>query len=272
MSDEVIRSKLWQEEAVENNPFSTAKCLCAGYDVYGELIHKASWFEYLYVLFKHERPSAEQARLLESLALVIANPGPRDLSVRAAMNAGVGGSTSAASLMAALAVGAGEYGGAHEVAIAVDLWQHCGDDKEKWLQAIHYPETPEITDIWTNMEHVPGFDPNADEVAPVVLQSLEFLNSRHPGCCLQFLLQQREWFENEIKSPLSFAGVAAAALADLEFSDDQAEMLFLMLRLPGAAVHALEQKSYGWRNYPFFNDGLVLTDDPLENLPKEKRA
>jgi len=39
-------------------------------------------------------------------------------------------------------------------------------------------------------------------------------------------------------------------------------MLFLLLRLPGAAAHALEQKEHGWRKYPFFGDGLTLTDDP----------
>jgi citrate synthase len=213
MSEEVIRSRLWREEAVEGSPFSTQKSICAGYDVYGELIHKATWFEYLYLLFRQERPNAQQLLLLESLALVIANPGPRDLSVRAAMNAGVGGSTSAASLMAALAVGAGEYGGAHEVALAIELWQTCHQDKDCWLQHIQHPEVPEVTDIWTTMEHVPGFDPNADESSPIVLQSLAFLNSRGGGECLSFLLYQRTWLEEQAGCPLSFTGVGFYARA-----------------------------------------------------------
>src|SRR5690606_40818314 len=51
-----------------------------------------------------------------------------DLSVRAAMNAGVGGSTRASALMAALAVGAGNLGGGREVYLCVALWQSLGSD------------------------------------------------------------------------------------------------------------------------------------------------
>ena len=50
-----------------------------------------------------------------ALALALANPGPRDPMVHAAMCGGVGGSHAAASLIAALAVGAGQSGGAREV-------------------------------------------------------------------------------------------------------------------------------------------------------------
>ena len=35
----------------------------------------------------------------------------------------------------------------------------------------------------------------------------------------------------------------------------------LLLRLPGAAVHGLEQYMQ-WKKYPFFKKGLVLTNDP----------
>jgi citrate synthase len=56
--------------------------------------------------------------------------------------------------------------------------------------------------------------------------------------------------------------VAAAALIDLAFSPEQGEMLYLLLRLPGAAVHALEQQGYGWRRFPFFANSLKLENDP----------
>jgi citrate synthase len=61
---------------------------------------------------------------------------------------------------------------------------------------------------------------------------------------------------------LAFTGVAAAALTDLAFDPHQGEMLFLLMRLPGAAAHALEQQSQGFRKFPFF--GLELQDDPDE--------
>jgi citrate synthase len=58
------------------------------------------------------------------------------------------------------------------------------------------------------------------------------------------------------------SGVAAAALADLGFNPEQGEMLHLLLRLPGAAAHALEQRAGSYKDFPFF--ALDLQDDPLK--------
>ena len=103
MSDinmETIRTRIWQEEPEPDNAFAAMSCHCHGYDVYSELLGNASWIEYLYLLFRGEAPSVQQARLLEGLAIALANPGPRDAAVHAAMCGGVGGSTSASCLMA----------------------------------------------------------------------------------------------------------------------------------------------------------------------------
>ena len=139
MSEEVIHSRIWEEVPEPDNPFAAARCNVSGYDVYGDLLGKASWIEYLYLLFKLEKPAPEQAHLLETLAVAIANQGPRDHSIRAANCAGVGGSTSASCLMAALAVGAGQLGGAREVLLAMEYWQYCGQDLELWQQQIKNP-------------------------------------------------------------------------------------------------------------------------------------
>jgi citrate synthase len=52
--------------------------------------------------------------------------------------------------------------------------------------------------------------------------------------------------------PLSLIGVAAAAFADLGLSPEEGEMLLLLLRLPGAAAHALEQRALGHKRFPFY--------------------
>jgi citrate synthase len=54
--------------------------------------------------------------------------------------------------------------------------------------------------------------------------------------------------------------VAAAALSDLGFSAEQGDMLYLLLRLPGAAAHALEQVNYGFKRFPY--PQIDLLDDP----------
>ena len=62
-----------------------------------------------------------------------------------------------------------------------------------------------------------------------------------------------EWkLERAAGHPLSMVGLAAAAFADLGMQPDQSEMLFLLLRLPGAAAHALEQRGAGHKKFPFY--------------------
>ncbi|BBL75250.1 citryl-CoA lyase [Methylomagnum ishizawai] len=266
---EVIHTRIWEETPEAGNPFAAAVCRCGGYDVYGDLLGKASWAEYLYLLFKRERPAPAEARLLEDLAVALANPGPRDPGVHAAMCGGVGGSTHAASLMAALAVGAGQLGGAHETALAMDLWRDCGTDLKAWTGRLRQPPAPPgPADIWPGIDHFPGFDPNGADCPLPVRQTLAHLAGLSPGPALPWLHRQRPDLEAAARSPLTLIGVAAAALADLGFDRDQAEMLCLLLRLPGAAVHALEQRGYGWRKFPFFGDGLVLADDPGPRRPE----
>jgi citrate synthase len=65
--------------------------------------------------------------------------------------------------------------------------------------------------------------------------------------------------------PLSMAGVAAAALADLGFTAQEGEMLFLLLRLPGAAAHALEQQGFGHKRFPFYR--MELEEGPQVKVP-----
>lgn len=277
---EVYRTKIWNEVAEPENPFAARTCYCAGYDVYGDLLGKARWSEYVYLMFKGERPQETATQLVEALALVLAHPGIRDHSVRAAMNAGVGGSTNAACLMAALGIGAGQYGGAHEVALALELWTACETDISEWeakLTSTHkrdeansdQPNSDQPTndqsgaERWRAIEHPPGFDPHGNLCPLPVLQALGYLASIHAGGSLAWLLAHRERLEAITGYPLNIAGVAAAAFHDLDFTVDQAEMLFLILRLPGAAVHALEQKHYGWRLFPFFKSALHLTNDPM---------
>ena len=55
MSDDfgqVIHSHIWQEEPEPNNPFAAARCVCRGYNVYDDLLGKASYIDYLHLLIK----------------------------------------------------------------------------------------------------------------------------------------------------------------------------------------------------------------------------
>lgn len=266
----VLHSKIWYEQAEPDNPFAAQSAHCHGYDVTKDILPNASWVEYLYLLFKAKRPTHQQAKLLEKIAVAIANPGMRDLSIRSAMNAGVGGTTAAGCLIAALGVGAGQYSGAREVFSLMQAWQHCDVDLAKWQAFLQQPNKQSTHHtVWSDYEHAPGFDPNGDNCPGVVLDVLNYLAELAPDGPLVWLQQNRQALESSCSSPLNITGVIAAGFHQLELDAKQSEMLYLLLRLPGAAVHALEQETYGWRKFPFFGEHTTLTDDPgTQGLPK----
>lgn len=262
MPAERIHTRIWLEEAEADNPFVTRAAYCHGYDVYGDLLGRARWVDMLYLLFKGEAPSAQQARLLEGVALMLANAGPRDPAVHAAMCAGVSGSPAAAALMAALAVGAGQHTGAREVFLAMQGWIECGLDLPAWQQRLAAAQ-PLDNGIWPGCEHAPGFDINATRTPLPVLQALAHFAELGVGRCLGWLQTERTAIEQAAGHALGLTGVVAAAFVDLGFSPDEGEMLHLLLRLPGAAVHALEQRSAGYKSFPFFKLELEPSHEPL---------
>ncbi len=259
MADNLIRTCIWHEQAEPDNPFATRAAYCRGYDVFGSMLGNARWVEMLWLLFRDELPPPAELDMLEALAVALANPGPRDASVHAAMCGGVGGSTAAASLIAALSVGAGRNGGAREVYDAVIAWRDCGTDLSLW-QAFVGREPEDEVDIWPGREHPPGFDPHGVSTTTCVRQLLDALVNIGATERLVWLGENYPELERTAKLPLGLSGVVAAAFADLGFSPEQTEMLCLMLRLPGAAAHALEQTGYGYRQFPFYP--VELEDDP----------
>lgn len=258
-----FHSRIWLEEATPDDPFTAERCYCGGYDVYGEIIKHASYIEYLFLLFHGERPDQASHRALEILALALANPGPRSPAVHAAMSAGVGGSPAAAALMAALATGAGAAGGSREIFRCMEAWQAHPQTLSPWLTArkdSNEHEHPARREVWPDTGYCPGFVPDSHHCALPVRQTLALLSTCLPGQRLAWLQAHRGLVEEEVGSPLGMTGVAAAALLDLGFSPSQGEMLTLLLGLPGAAAHALEQQEQGIRRFPFF--GINLLADP----------
>lgn len=265
---EQIHTRIWREDPEADDPRAAAVCRCHGYDVHGDLLGKVRWVEYLYLLFQGEPPSREQARLLEDLAVLLANPGPRDPAVHAAMAGGVGGSTAAACLAAALAVGAGGLGGAREVYRFMRQLAEWGDDLAAWQRHMPQFAQAEAAEVWSSPEHPPGFDPQGVSCPTPVRHSLAHLARLSPGRHLAWLEASRIALEAVAARPLAMPAVVAAALLDLGFDPEQGEMLTLLLRLPGAAVHALEQRALGYRRFPFFT--LELENPPTS--PAEARG
>ena len=256
---EQIRTRIWLEEPEPDNPFATRAAYCHGYDVYGAMLGQARWVEMLYLLFRGEVPTSAQAELLEAVAVVLANPGPRDPSVHAALCGGVGGSTAAACLIAALAVGAGQLSGGREVFLVMEAWNSCGTDLDAWQRRLATPPDDTVS-IWPMPEHLPGFDPHGVSTTTPVQQTLSHLACVSVESRLIWLEMNRASLEAVAGRPLAMSCVAATAFCDLGFTPEQGEMFYLLLRLPGAAAHALEQRQYGHKKFPFFK--VELENDP----------
>lgn len=265
MSNKIV-TDLWKEIPEPENPFRPSQCLCAGFDVYGELVPQISWTEYVLLLFLKQQPEGFQVDLLNALAVALGNPGPRDQSVHAAMAAGAGGAGAAASLIAALAVGAGQLGGAREIAVLMEGVHQCKQDLNLWLAFLQprpgstAGEQANFKDVWPVSEHAPGFDPHAVATGKTATQTLDYLESCYPGFQLTWLKQNKDALENAIEKPISMAFVAASGFADLGLDEEQAEVLYLLIRLSGAAVHGLEQRWRGWREFPFYGNNLKVTN------------
>ncbi|MCG2583305.1 citryl-CoA lyase [Massilia sp. TS11] len=257
---DVIHTRIWHEEPEPDNPFATRRALCRGYDVFGQMLGQARWVDMLLLLWRDTLPPRRQRDMLEQLALALANPGPRDPSVHAAMCGGVGGSMAAASLMAALAVGAGRSGGAREVFDAMQAWQQCGTHHAAWA-ALAAPAPCDPVEAFPDREHVPGFDPHGRSLPLSRRQLLQVLADTAATPRLQWLQAEADTLAAQIGYPLALSGIAAAAFADLELSPEAGELLFLLLRLPGAAAHALEQRAEGYRRFPFYQIQLDDAED-----------
>lgn len=262
-SIEQVHTRIWLEEPEPDNVFATKAAYCYGYDVYGGMLGQARWVEMLYVLFRGEAPTSAQTKLLETVGVALANPGPRDPSVHAAMCGGVGGSTAAACLIAALAVGAGQVSGGREVFQAMTGWNSCGTDFGAWQRMLTAPAA-DTASIWPTLEHPPGFEPHGVSTSSIVKQTLTCLAGISTEVRLSWLAKNRSRLEALTGCPLALSGVAAATFSDLGFTPEQGEMLHLLLRLPGAAAHALEQRQIGHKKFPFFSI-------ELENEAEEAR-
>lgn len=252
---------IWNEEASEN-PFYAENSFCYGYNVFKDVLGKASYSEYLYLMFTGQRIAPYHEKLLEKLMIALAHPGIRHPSVHAAMCASVGGSRSAAALMASLAVGAGQSGGAHEVRLSLMLFQSTQQDLNTWAQTLKQVFDPQQIDVWFDPEHVPGFDPHLKTAAPTTLDALKHLaDAAGPESQTQWLLDNYQALEKETGNGVAITGVTAAALYDLKFTPELAEYFYLFARLPGAAVQAEEARQNGVKAFPFFHDALKLQDE-----------
>lgn len=245
-----IKTAIVQEIANPDNPYQATQVLQRGVDVFEHLVGKVSWVEMLLRLFREQSPTVEECQLLETLAVAVMNPGPRDNSVYAAMCGGAGQSSSAGCLTAAVLAGAGRHLGAREVFECMTQWSQRDMRLEAWLEPL---SSRKREGVWPAISTPAGWD----EAVPCLSAPLEQLlfalksagsfNDAPLGwCCTHYsVLSQRH--QASCTLPL----IASTVFHTLGLTAVQGEMLFILLRLPGAAAHSAEQASLNYRDFPF---------------------
>lgn len=244
-------TKIWQEIESPDNPYLAEAARCHGYDLL-ELAEKRSFVDVLYLLFRGELPTLDEARLLEKLMITLINPGPRHPATRAAMNVGVGSTDPQHILPIALTIYGGNHLGAAEVepAMAFLRRQRKRDPAEVAHELISNSSPPDEGD-W----HIaPGFgsrfgsvDPMAKKIADHLVTLPGNYATLQWGCTFANAL-------NEHSLGWLAPAIAAAALTDLGFSPRAGAGLFQLLGAPGLLAHGVELANKPITAMPFLKD------------------
>jgi citrate synthase len=246
-----VSTRIWYEEPSPDNPYIAKRSLCHGYDLL-DLMRSCTFIEVLYLLFRGELPSNNQAVLLETLMIALINPGPRHPATRAAMSSAVSKTHPSHILPLALSCLSGDYLGAAEVEKSMRFIKRSVQRDPATLAHFllgQYPKPAEGD--W----HVgPGFGSRfggVDRLAQAIASSLCALSGAgqalHWGCAFahSFFNQDAGWLT---------PGIAAAAFLDLGFHPRSGPGLFQVLSSPGLLAHGLEFANQPITAMPFVDN------------------
>ena len=224
---------------------------CHGYDLI-ELVKGRSYVEVLYLLFRSELPTKEEAEIFEQLLISFISPGPRHPATRSAIVAGVGKTDPVHILPIALSTLGGNFQGAGEVEPAVRFLRKSAKKppKEVALSLLDKCTKPTEGD-WSIAPGFGSYYGGKDLTAQQLVQQMATL----PGCGK--LLAWGNDFAYELHDHQigwSRTGVAAAVLADLGFLPFACSALYQLISAPGLLAHGLEYCKKPMTSYPFPED------------------
>lgn len=214
-----------------------------------DLIGRASFPEMIWLMTRGERPSADQARLLEAALVAAVDHGPQAPSIAAARMAVTCGLPLNGALASAVNMLDDVHGGAGEQ--AVELYQRI--DAAGGMGAV----AAQI-DRWQAEESrfVPGFGHRfhkpVDPRAPRLLQLVD--EAARQGTCPGRFADIARAIEAELARrkgkpvPMNIDGATAVIYAELGFAPALARGLFCLSRSVGILSHAFEQMQQGGRN------------------------
>lgn len=242
-------TRIWKECASVNNPYIATSARCFGYDLI-DLMQKRTFVDVLFLLFKGELPTSDQAEILESLMIALINPGPRHPAARAAMQAGVGKTNPVHILPISLSIMGGSHNGAGCIEEGMRFFRKYANSDSGDLLI-----EKEILSSQEEDKHpFPGFGNRFGGIDELAGQIAEYLNALPGsgkalswGCDFAKALQPHGigWLST---------GIAAAVFADLGFHPKAGAGLLQIISAPGLLAHGLEMVSKPITAMPFPSD------------------
>ncbi len=246
-----ISTKIWHEQPSEQNPYIAQQSRCHGYDLI-ELVKERSYIDVLYLLFRSELPTKEEAVIFEQLLISFINPGPRHPATRSAIIAGVGKTDPVHILPIALSTLSGNFQGAGEVEPAVRfLRKNAKKPPEQAALALLDGAAKPAEGDWSIAPGFGSYYGGVDLMAEQLARQLVAL----PGCGK--LLSWGDEFSRALHDHQMGwlkTGVAAAVLADLGFLPFACASLYQLISAPGLLAHGLEYCKKPMSSYPFPED------------------
>ena len=246
-----IATKIWHELPSEQNPYIAQQSRCHGYDLI-DLVKERSYVEVLYLLFRSELPTKEEAAIFEQLLVSFINPGPRHPATRSAIVTGVGKTDPVHILPIALSTLGGNFQGAGEVEPAVRFLRKNAKKPPKQVALSLLDENAKpTTGDWSIAPGFGSYYGGVDLMAEQLAQQMATL----PGCG-KLLAWGNELSHalNECQMGWLKTGVAAAVLADLGFLPFACASLYQLINAPGLLAHGLEYCNKPMTSYPFPED------------------
>ncbi|PIW47909.1 MAG: hypothetical protein COW18_08065 [Zetaproteobacteria bacterium CG12_big_fil_rev_8_21_14_0_65_54_13] len=276
---ESIRTTICHETASASNPFVAGKTLWHGYDAQ-KLCGNYGWTEMLFLMSQGELPTTKQNDLLNKTMAFLANPGPRDAGVRAAMNCGLGKTPLPTILTTGLTVRGGMAEGAMHVEAAMRFLngrlpagEACSADQPDYAgvlihnyrqfwrehkddEVVPWPEIP------------PGFGHHYGERDSRAIKLMDLINDQCSDMLRLSRALETVLSRDEVSVYLTLPGVVAAILCGLGFSPEHGAGVYMIAGSAGILAHGIEQLPRSWNEYPFWADASYYNYEGPEPTKK----
>jgi citrate synthase len=230
-----------------------------------ELMGRVSFAEAVYLLFRGDLPTAEQASLLEAILLSVIDHGVTPPSTQSARSVACTGAPLVSAVAAGMLAISEYHGGAVEV--AMELFY---DTARRWEMGEELKDivTTVLSEYGAAERRLPGCGHRIHTDDPRTRRLLDL--ARELGLGRRFVAIAEAYARALAQTtskhlPLNVDGAIAALLCELGFPTEVASLVFVIGRVPGLAAHVYEERT---RQRPMraINFNQAEYDGPAERV------